>query len=126
MRDFQIPSKNGNTYTFKVYDPYGDWNPVGGVYIFLRPSLRADWDYLYIGQTEDFSKRMPPNHERWEEARRRGATVIGATAIRSVPERLGLEKELIQRFQPPMNDQLTNGLIGAQMGGLLGGYGLRR
>lgn len=113
MSTFTITSKSGKTYTFTKFDPFTQWNEVGGVYMFLQPSPNGDYA-LYIGQTENFRKRMPPNHERWDEAKRRGATTIAATVIPNERERLGLEIELILRFNPPMNEQHKG------LGGLLG------
>lgn len=120
MSTFTITSTTGKAYTFSTHNPYSAWKEVAGVYMFLNPLSNGNWGILYIGQTENFSKRLPPNHECWDEAKRKGATAIGATVVMSAVERLDLEKELIQRYQPSMNVQHRAGLMGNQMRGLFG------
>jgi len=90
---------------FHVYGPGTSWNNVGGIYIFTRLNAQGLWLPLYVGKTESFADRLP-NHERWQEAMRRGATHIHAKAVRQAASRDQLERDLIQAYQPPLNDQL--------------------
>ncbi|MBD2566779.1 hypothetical protein [Anabaena lutea] len=61
------------------------------------------WYPLYVGQTDDFSSRLP-NHERLPQAIQRGATHIHVAIITQQRQRDILEKMLIPYLQPPLND----------------------
>lgn len=90
-----------------MYASNSDWNKVAGLYIFA--SLHNNrWNALYVGQTDDFSSRLP-NHERLGEAIRKGATHIHAVGVQQVATRDRLERALIQHLQPPLNTLLRGG-----------------
>lgn len=93
---------NGRLFT--IYSVDTTWNPVSGLYIFAGPGLLG-WKACYIGQTVSFAERIP-GHERWMEAQRLGATHIHACVVQDQWQRDLIERELIGRFQPPLNDQL--------------------
>lgn len=95
------PLGNGETLEFKIYSFNTNWNQVAGLYIFTYFDGQY-WRALYVGQTDDFSCRMPC-HDRLDEAVRRGATHIHAATIPQAAKRDNLEKMLIQHLQPPMN-----------------------
>ncbi len=98
------PLGNGQTHEFTIYDSKQNWNKIAGVYIFSYLAQEG-WYPLYVGQTDDFSSRLP-NHERLEEAVRHGATHIHAAVIPQASSRDKLEAMLIGHLQPPMNTQL--------------------
>lgn len=87
--------------TFEVCKQHLPWNATPGVYIFV---IWNGYRYvpLYVGQTDDFSRRMP-NHERWREAVGRGANHIFAKVVPRQADRDALERYLIQQLKPPMN-----------------------
>lgn len=80
------------------------WPVGGGVYIFAR-GRAAGRRAIYVGETEHFATRLTPSHERWPDALGFGATEIhvwsmpGATKA----ERLDLERDLRERYQPVLN-----------------------
>ena len=83
----------------------GPGNPVPGVYIFcFVDPQRNVWKPVYVGQADSIRDRLA-NHDRWDEARRLGATHIHAKAVSHEGSRLLIERELIQRFQPELNVQ---------------------
>lgn len=94
---------NGEIAEFDIYSKNEGWNKVGGLYIFARQSPKG-WHALYVGQTDDFSSRLP-NHERLGEAIRLGATHIHAALVQMEYLRDRLEKALISIYQPPLNVQ---------------------
>lgn len=98
------PIGNGLSLEFIIYDHNTQWNKVAGLYIFAGPSGNGRWRAYYVGQTEDFSSRLP-NHERWDETRRLGATHIHAKAVPQAANRDVWEKRLIETLQPPLNVQ---------------------
>ena len=96
----------GGGHSFFVYDAdLRTWNDVPDVYIFAGLNSMRTWQAKYIGQTKSFRNRMPPNHARWNEAQRMGATHIHAKVVHSASSRLDLEQLLINAYRPPLNGQ---------------------
>ena len=91
-------------YDFTLYGPSTTWNAVGGVYIFA--GLKdGDWQAFYIGQAINLRECLL-SHERWEPARKLGATHIHAMVVPLAGNRDTIEKGLIGTFQPPLNTKL--------------------
>ena len=94
-------------YEFEVCDPAGNWNEVPGLYVFAGvesgPQGTRRWRALYVGQTQDFSDRLP-NHGDWSEAQDLGATHIHARVEESEAKRDQIECEIWKAFQPPLNE----------------------
>lgn len=95
---------NWSGYEFPMYDMYGSWNDVGGVYIFAGLAPNGRWNAYYIGITDSFRARLP-NHERWAEAVRLGATHVHALAVPLEATRQAIERQLIAAHGPPLNTQ---------------------
>jgi hypothetical protein len=77
----------------------------GGNYAFVKRLPNANFLPLYFGQADNLWARIP-NHERWDEAKRMGAThVMGHTTPAGETARLSEERDLIQRWDPPLNVQ---------------------
>ena len=96
-------------HAFIVYQRGIDWNEVAGLYIFSG-RVKDDqgttvWRPFYIGQTQNFSKRLP-THEDWPEAQRLGATHVHAMTMKNPEMRAEIERDLIQSYQPALNVQL--------------------
>ncbi len=91
------------TYEFQVLQMDASWNAVGGVYIFAGES-GTFWRAYYVGQTDSFKARMP-SHDRWDEARKLGATHVHAMGVQLAASRDVIEQDLIQTFQPALNVQ---------------------
>jgi excinuclease UvrABC nuclease subunit len=101
------PFNNTQSLEFEIYDFNTTWNAVSGLYVFCYQTVNNHWYSLYVGQTNDFSARLP-NHEKKSEAIRRGATHVHALVVSQQKDRDYYEERLIQHLQPPMNDQLRN------------------
>lgn len=99
------PLGNGHSLEFTIYSCEEKWNKVAGLYIFSYQASSGRWHPLYVGQTNDFSARLP-SHERLATALRRGATHIHALAVPLQEDRDALESMLIRHLQPVMNEQL--------------------
>ena len=97
------PLGNGQNLAFDIYSSNTEWNEVAGLYIFAYDNGQH-WRALYVGQTDDFSSRIP-SHEKWNAAVRRGATHIHAVVVPQAAMRDTWEKLLIAHLQPPMNEQ---------------------
>lgn len=99
------PIGNGQYLTFHIYSENKNWKQISGLYIFAYLAANGKWTALYVGQTDDFSSRLP-SHERLNEAVRLGATHIHACVVSAQSERDRLEAALIRNLQPRMNGQL--------------------
>ena len=96
---------NWLTYSFSIFDMDGTtWNEVSGIYIFSGIQNNF-WYAKYVGVAESFKNRLGPSHEQWAAARRMGATHVHAMVVRQAATRLLIERELIQKLQPPLNTQ---------------------
>ncbi len=98
------PTSDGQMHEFGVYTIDASWKKVGGVYIFTYADGQR-WHPLYVGETEDFSVRLPA-HERWQEAVRLGATHVHARSETQRAKREDLEQRLIRDHKPPLNERL--------------------
>jgi hypothetical protein len=104
MATYSWPIGPDQTLTFTIFDHDATkWKTVGGLYIFAR-AAGDRWDPLYVGKTENFCTRIP-SHERWDEARRLGATRVHALVVPLEANRVRLEAALIGLLKPPMNEQ---------------------
>lgn len=92
-----------SSYDFDVYLQNGAWNDVAGIYIFSYQTQGGSWFAVYVGQTESFANRIP-NHERWREAVRLGATHVHAMTVPQPFRREVIEQELIRLLQPQLNE----------------------
>ncbi|MDE0678815.1 MAG: hypothetical protein OXI11_01130 [Gammaproteobacteria bacterium] len=106
MSAAQVVSWGG--YDFNSYDPaQTNWNDVPGIYIFAGMSTDGRWwRAKYVGQTSSFSERLGGgnnSHERWKEAKRKGATHVHARVVHNEMERRSLESMLIETYDPPLN-----------------------
>lgn len=95
-------------YEFTVIDPddVEHWPEVGGLYVLAELERdgrgRLHWNPWYIGQTDDFSDRLP-SHEKWPVAVQLGATHIHAMMETRSRRRESIEKELIEYYRPALN-----------------------
>lgn len=103
-------------HEFEVHR-YNDvtWADVGGIYVFALPESLYGWRPLYIGKASSFKNRLS-NHERWDEAVKRGVVHVHAKVVSREVDRDTIERNLIQRYQPPMNDKLKNSGLAALFG----------
>jgi hypothetical protein len=77
----------------------------GGNYAFVKQLPNGNFVPLYFGEAEDLQQRIP-NHERWDGAKRAGAThVMAHVTPNGVQARLVEERDLIQYWNPPLNTQ---------------------
>jgi hypothetical protein len=79
-----------------------DWNDVPVIYMFAYWT-GTYWHVLYIGECESAKTRLP-SHERWAEAKRKGAThVLNVRASAVEADRKRAERDLIASHKPEMN-----------------------
>lgn len=91
-------------HEFSVHDYDADWNEVAGIYIFAGVNSEGKWYPLYIGQSDSLAVRLS-THEKWPEAERLGATHVHAMTVGDAAVRAEVERNLIQFYQPRLNEQ---------------------
>ncbi len=87
---------------FQVFSKDAKWNDVPGVYIFAGVNQLNQWHALYVGQASSLTDRLT-NHERWQEARRLGATHVHVKVLKAAADRDTLEQTLIRGYKPALN-----------------------
>ena len=96
---------NSGTYRYWFVTDTSTLVAEGGNYAFVKRLPNGNFLPLYFGQADNLRARMP-NHERWDEAKRMGAThVMAHTTPAGETARLSEERDLIQRWDPPLNVQ---------------------
>jgi predicted GIY-YIG superfamily endonuclease len=101
------PGSSGQKYEYWIFPIETIFKNEPGNYIFSKELNTGYWSACYIGQTENLNQRLG-DHEKEACARRNGATHIhahltsGGETIRKAEER-----DLIQKWTPPCNEQLT-------------------
>lgn len=98
--DFLHLQLGSATWEFRRCHRELPWNPVAGLYVFVRwPGCAL----VYLGETASFAARLP-GHEVWPLARRHGAREVYAMAFAGTTgERRRLERALIGAYTPPLN-----------------------
>lgn len=87
---------------FNIHSHDAQWGDVAGIYVFAGRNVEGKWFPTYIGQTNSFKDRIL-SHERWEEAKRSGATHVHARVVLQQVDRDKIEKEMIETWKPKLN-----------------------
>jgi len=99
---------SGTRYEFEL-NPLGvAYHPRPGVYIFCRPLGQGQWDPIYIGETDNFARRIANElsaHHRWQCIRAAWATHICTLHVPNATERLRIEADLRHHLIPHCNRQ---------------------
>ena len=97
--------KSGTKYGYWILDLNASFKSEPGNYIFAKKEASGNWAAVYIGETDDFKKRMS-NHEKRPCAIRNGATHNHAhTSSAGEKVRRAEEKDLIDNYDPPCNKE---------------------
>jgi hypothetical protein len=100
--------KSGTQYRYWIYPIETTFKEESGNYIFAKQTRPGYWAPCYIGQTKNLGDRLG-NHEKEACAKRSGATHIHVHGNgNGETHRKAEEKDLILKWQPPCNDQLTD------------------
>lgn len=105
MTTINWPGQSGKKYKYWLHAPSTEYVDKGGNYGFAKQLPNGNFVPLYFGQGDSLKTRLS-GHERWPEAVRLGAThVMSHTTPAGEKARLAEERDLIQRWDPPMNKQ---------------------
>jgi hypothetical protein len=110
-----VSDSNGVHHTFAVYPSTVSFNSVGAIYALLHvPNWQIfQGHFLYIGKAKDLDKRIKEHRGSEGTCKRAleyGYNAIGAFAVANETDRQRVERDLIQRFKPPLNTQHASGL----------------
>ncbi|MGD0037567.1 MAG: GIY-YIG nuclease family protein [Bacteroidota bacterium] len=98
--------KSGTSYEFFAYSTDTEFNAVAGVYVVTRRTLdnssHASHTRIYVGQTEDLSVRFD-NHHKADCFKKHKANCICIYREDSEGQRLAIEQDLIEKYNPPCN-----------------------
>jgi predicted GIY-YIG superfamily endonuclease len=109
MSDPQIywEGQSGKKYGYWIHPIGTSFKDAPGNYIYAKETQPGRWKPLYIGQTSSLKDRLG-DHEKESCAKRNGATHIHAhTSSDSEATRKAEESDLISKWKPVCNEQLT-------------------
>ena len=96
----------GRWYEFEIARAQRNWDPVGGVYMFVKPHDNSfDWGgpiSLFIANTDDFSRTLT-RHDMWQAAENLGAKEIHLLVIKDAGTRERVTKDLLEAQAPILN-----------------------
>lgn len=85
------------------------YRTIPGVYIFCRELSNGNWQPIYVGETDNFARRLTDElrqHHAWNCAVAFGATHICTLHVPgSLQERLNIETDLRHALNPTCNRQ---------------------
>ncbi len=93
-------------YRFKITKTLDALPDAGGIYVMVRRTFFFWLKPIYIGKASNLQGRHT-EHERWPEARSKGATERHYMCIRSESERQRVEEDLIRKYKPKLNGMLV-------------------
>ena len=93
-------------YRFKITKTEAALPDAGGIYVMVRRTAFFFLKPVYIGKASNLQSRLA-GHERWEEARKRGASERHFLCIRSESKRQRIEEDLIRNYKPKLNNMLV-------------------
>ncbi len=105
-----LQGESKQSYSFSLFTIETEFKEgYGGVYVFLKGVKKADnTNYnctpLYIGKTNEFRDRFY-DHEKWQEAKKKGFNIIGIYKEGNDSKRLAIEEDLIKSKSPDLNTQ---------------------
>ena len=109
-----LTGRSGASFTFWIFP--SDWQGSNepGNYVFAKPSPLDRWEIVYIGQTEDFNRRIA-EHNQNHLFTEYGITHIFAHVSNDATARYLEEQDLIATFDPPANRSSVKGQSGGRL-----------
>ena len=109
MSSFSWQGASGRWYEFDVAKAARAWDPVGGLYMFVKPQDPSlDWGgpiCLFVAKTNDFSVTLA-RHDMWQAAENLGAREIHLLDVRDPERRAEIERDILEAQAPILNRQL--------------------
>jgi len=97
--------ESNRRYRFKITKSIEALPDAGGIYVMVHRTLFFFLHPVYIDKASNLQNRHNA-HERWHEARKKGASERHYLCIRSESKRSKFEEDLIRRYKPKLNRML--------------------
>lgn len=110
MNTYNWQGDSGRWYEMEVARAQRAWEPVGGVYLFVKPQEHPSSDWggpicVFAAQTDDFSQALA-RHDMWQAAENLGAREIHLLIIKDPADRARVEADLLSAQRPILNRTL--------------------
>lgn len=107
MNTYNWQGASGRWYEFEIARAQRAWEPVGGVYMFVKPPEGSALEWggpitLFVARTDDFSKTLA-RHDMWQAAENLGAREIHLLVIKDDQTRARVEQDLLEAQAPILN-----------------------
>ncbi len=107
MNTYNWQGGSGRWYELEIVRAQRAWEPVGGVYMFVKPHDQPSLDWggpisLYIAKTDDFSISLA-RHDMWRAAENLGAKEIHLLVVKDAAARERVERDLLEAQAPILN-----------------------
>jgi len=101
---------SGRWYELEIARAQRAWEPVGGVYMFVKPSQSSSLEWggpicLFVAKCDDFSSALA-RHDMWQAAENLGAKEIHLLTIPDAQARERVVKDLLEAQAPILNRNL--------------------
>lgn len=110
---FSWQGKSGAWYEFDVARTKRAWDPVGGIYMFVKPgdypTMEAGGPIaLFVAHCTSFADALA-RHDVWAAAQGLGAAEIHLLAVADPVQRVKIEQDIIKAQGPILNRLQTGG-----------------
>lgn len=117
MTSFSWQGASGHWYEFDVARSKRAWEPVGGIYMFVKPgdlpTMEAGGPVcLYIAQTASFAESLA-RHDVWGAAQALGAAEIHLLPVADARRRAEIEQDIYRSHTPILARQAAKSPAGA-------------
>ncbi|MGE0044233.1 MAG: hypothetical protein AB7J28_14665 [Hyphomonadaceae bacterium] len=107
---FSWQGASGRWYEVNVARAKRVWDPVGGIYMFVKPGDYPTMEaggpvMLFLAATPNFEQALA-RHEMWAAAQQLGAAEIHLLAVPDETHRKKVEKDLLDAHTPILNRQM--------------------
>lgn len=107
---FSWQGASGRWYEVDIARAKRDWEPVGGVYAFVKPGDSPTMEaggpvMLFVAKTNDFASALG-RHDMWAAAQQLGAAEIHLIAVSDEQQRISVERDLLEAQTPILNRQM--------------------
>lgn len=107
VNSYRWQGASGRWYELDIARAQRDWEPVGGVYMFVKPHEANVYEWggpicLFVAKTHDFSGTLT-RHEMWQAAENLGAREIHLLVVKDDATRTAVERDLLEAQTPILN-----------------------
>jgi hypothetical protein len=111
MNTYNWQGASGRWYEFEIVRATRTWEPVGGVYMFVKPHDQPTHDWggpitLFAAKTDDFARTLA-RHDMWAAAENLGAKEIHILVVRDPAARERVEADVLEAQRPILNRRQT-------------------